>query len=133
MGSRYQPDRKCPECKGAGSIEILDGPGACADGYDVACAICLGEGSIDATHEDYATAPRWTEESVDPLLAMASYRRTFLNQYRLWPSLGTSSHAYSGARRRAMALVDLPVDDAHLLVTPETAAYFNALNHREAA
>lgn len=52
----------------------------------------------------------------DPLVELARCR-----------AINHRSHSYASARRIAMRPVDLPLDDAHLLVSPETAAYFNAL------
>lgn len=128
--SRYQPDRKCPHCEGAGVIEIAHGPGACADSHDVTCSCCDGNGSLDSTHERYAEATRWPVDRRDPLLEMRAYRAHYLIQRRMpW---GADQHPYKHYRKAAMKLVDLPIDDGHLLVTPETAAYFNALTRRAA-
>jgi hypothetical protein len=55
-----------------------------------------------------------------------------LAHFRVTGAKGKSV-SYANTKRRAMQLVDLPPDDVHLLVTPETAAYFNDLERARRA
>ena len=93
MAARYQPDRKCPVCNGAGVIEIPDGHGACADTTDYPCG-CNG-GSLSPGDEGYAEAPRWRMRWTDPLVELASERRLVAHVRYQTPR-------YLAARRNAM-------------------------------
>lgn len=131
MAALYQSDRKCPECDGAGSIFIPDGPGACADGVDANCPNpdCV-RGSLKSWADGYAEAPRWPVKRADPLVEMASNRPHYLIQRRTpW---GADHHPYRAYRRNAMKFVDLPSDDAHRMPSAETAAHFNAMTRAAA-
>jgi hypothetical protein len=70
-------------------------------------------------------AVRWMVGEADPLQVMATHRRAHPG----WdPDFALARRRlYEQARAVAMKPADLPIDDGHLLVTPETAAFFNAL------
>lgn len=100
MSHRDIFSRKCPGCDGAGSLEIMHGPGACADSHDVTCSHCAGAGSLHPWDEGYAEAPRWRLPYTDPLVAMASNRAHYLMQRRMpW---GALNHPYVAHRFDAM-------------------------------
>lgn len=108
---------KCLECKGAGCFTAnrcaLGNP---AHEYDVPCEACDAEGYL-----------RDPSVHVDPLTTLASMRKRYSGGRGYWTDDKHEGATYWKARRAMRAPVDLPIDDGHLLVTPETAAFFNAL------
>lgn len=133
----------CPDCNGAGAW--VSSPSGCANdpsAIDCVCGRCDGRGTIEAEqaqawiHGYRPWTPsrrRWTGSRIrdrDLLLTLARCRAQFLAHPLRRDSMAYMT--YRDVRRRAMRFVDLPLDDAHLLVSPETAAYFNALVRRSA-
>lgn len=130
----------CPNCNGAGST--WTSPSNCANdpcAVDVECSQCDGSGHLQRTEAEADAAGltpftpsrrRWTGSRLRPLqdvlVTLASHRAALLADLRKFGPPAMSS-TYTYTRRKAMKPVDLPLDDAHLLVSPETAAYFNEL------
>lgn len=112
-------ERLCPDCEGCGCSEERVG---ISDYKYHLCEPCNGRGWID-----------WREAKCgrDPLESLRDWRTA------LRSATGRGLHFYQWryreVRAAAMALVDLPDDDLHLLVSPETAAYFNAQARKAAA
>lgn len=119
--------RICPTCQGAGEVTVNH-------------SRVLASGFQDPQHDEPAMCPNegcvdgWIRFAAhDPLETLARLRRYERKGHVGLVRIHGRTCTYSEVRAQVMRPVEFPIDDAHLMVSPETAAYFNALVREQRA